>query len=600
MKIKLLLLTGLITFGLNNSFALVRQNQINKNSQLDQSLSHKKNFTEKIKFKDFIEILYKKYQINIAINQNEVNDLLVDASILDIPQDKIAMSIGNFLAEHSYDFKEVSEKQYIVYINRKSLSEVGALFKISGIVRDELGVTIPGVTVRISRTKRGTTTDNNGKYTIGVEPTDTLVFSFVGYKKQLVSVQNSIEINVTLEPEKGSIQEVVIVGYGLQKKASLVGSQSTIDPKELRLPVGDITTLLAGRLAGVVATQRSGAPGQDAASLLIRGVATFSSAPQGPLLVVDGVPDRTINNIDPEDIESFTVLKDASATAVYGTRGANGVILINTKKGKAGKPQISAEADQGLTSFTQLPKFVDGPTYMNLYNEALTTRGRNAVYSQSDIENTIKGSDPDLYPNVNWYNQLFKKFGNNERFTLNVNGGSENANYYVSVGYYGETGLYRTDQTQSYNSTLKSDRFNFISNTSANLTKTTKMDFGINGYITNANQPSAGINQIFNYAVSTPSVAMPPRYSNGQWPQPQNFTGSPLMYLTESGYTNAYTNSVRSNLRFTQDLDVLTKGLSLTAMFAFDVIRITTLRGQEACKLITYRIEITPETLTGT
>lgn len=443
--------------------------------------------------------------------------------------------------------------------------------KIKGVVKDELGLPMPGVSVTILGRKITVVTDENGIYTIDVEPTDILEFSYVGYKKQSIEVRNQVDINVTLEPESGSLQEVAIVGFGKQKKASLVGSQVTIKPQELKLPVRDLTTAIAGRLAGVVATQRSGAPGQDGASILIRGVSTFASSPQGPLLVVDGVPDRTINNIDPEDVESFTILKDASATAVYGTRGANGVILVNTKKGKAGKPQINAEFNQAVSKFTELPQLVNGPDYMTLYNEALTTRGRSAVYTPLDIEKTISGVDPDLYPNVNWYNELFDENGFNKRATLNVNGGSENATYYVSVGYFGETGMYKRDAEQSFNSSLKLDRFNFTSNVSANLTKTTKLDLGINGFITNVNAPSRGINQIFSDAVLIPSVAMPARFSNGQWPQPQNFTASPLMYLTQSGYTNTYNNTIRSNIRVSQDLGELVQGLKAAAMFAFDV-----------------------------
>ena len=580
MKIKLLLLSGLMLMWLNNGYARPSQNNLqspDKSLYAYQSAPGVKQAKPaQINFKTVIEVLYKKYQINVATNQTEVNDLLVPASVSDLSQANLIQTITDILSGYNYDFKKISASQYLVSKKRPTPAVIEkkpeeALYKVSGTVKDELNQPLQGVTVRVAGTTRSVATNANGRYTIDVEPTDALEFSFVGYKKVSIPVRNKVDINITLEPQPGGLQEVAIVAFGKQKKASIVGSQVTIDPIELKLPVGDLTTILAGRLAGVVATQRSGAPGQDGASLLIRGVATFASSPQGPLLVVDGVPDRGINNIDPEDVESFTILKDASATAVYGTRGANGVILVNTKKGKAGKPQINAEVDQAVTKFTELPRFVDGPTYMALYNEALTTRGRAAVYSASDIAKTASGADPDLYPNVNWYNTLFNKFGMNNRATLNVNGGSENATYYISVGYFGETGMFKTDNSQSYNSTLKSDRFNFTSNITAFLTKSTKLDFGINGYITNLNQPYRSPNQVFADAVNIPSVAMPARFSNGQWPQPQSFTASPLMYLTQGGYTNTYNNTTHSNLRVTQDLDVLTKGLSLSGMFAFDI-----------------------------
>ncbi|HTM98562.1 MAG TPA: TonB-dependent receptor [Pedobacter sp.] len=575
MKLKYLpCIMGLVLLWLTNNHAYSAQNQSEK-FYASQNSSLKKGKTAVLNFKQAIEILYTKYQLSVITNRTEVNDLLIDRSLLEVSKDKIESSIRTYLTAAGYDFKKITTAQYLVSKTaapqQPAIEKQKATYKVSGIVKDELGQVVQGASVRVAGTTKVEITNENGKYTINVEPTDILEFTFIGYKKQSIPVRNKIDINVTLEPEAGGLQEVAIIGFGKQKKVSVVGSQVTLKPEELKLPVRDLTTAIAGRLAGVVATQRSGAPGQDGASILIRGVSTFASSPQGPLLVVDGVPDRTINNIDPEDVESFTILKDASATAVYGTRGANGVILVNTKKGKNGKPQINAEFNQAITTFTALPKFVDGPTYMSLYNEALTTRGRNSQYSTADIDKTISGIDPDLYPNVNWYDQLFNDSGKNNRFTLNVNGGSENASYYISAGYYGETGMYKHDTDQTFNSTLKLDRFNFTSNVSANLTKTTKLDLGINGYITNVNAPSRGVNQIFSDAVLIPSVAMPARLSSGQWPQPQNFTASPLMYLTQGGYTNSYNNTIRSNIRATQDLGELTKGLTLTGMFAFDV-----------------------------
>lgn len=450
--------------------------------------------------------------------------------------------------------------------------------KVSGTVKDNLAMPLPGVSIRVLGTKNGTATNNNGKYSIEVNPSDTLEFSSVGYNKQKIPVRNRLDLDVIMEPMDGGLQEVAIVGFGKQKKASVVGSQVTIRPEELKLPVRDLTSALAGRLAGVVATQRGGAPGFDGSNIFIRGIATFASSPQGPLLVVDGVPDRDIANIDPEDIENFTVLKDASATAVYGTRGANGVILINTKKGKIGKPSINAEFNQAASQFTELPKFLDAPGFMSLYNEGLTMRGRTPLYSAERIAKHASGEDPDLYPNVDWYDELFNDYGYNHRATLNVGGGSENATYYISAGYFGEQGQFKRDETQAYNSDLKLDRFNFTSNVGVNLTKTTKLDLGVNGFITNVNQPNYGIDAIFNIATQTSPHVIPIRYSNGQWPQLTGTGASPWMYLTQSGVSNAYNNTVRSNIRVTQDLNFLVKGLSASTMFAFDFKGINTQR----------------------
>ncbi|MCO4294737.1 TonB-dependent receptor [Solitalea sp. MAHUQ-68] len=450
-----------------------------------------------------------------------------------------------------------------------------ALVKVSGIVQDETGQPLPGVTVSIKGTSTATVTNVNGKYSIQAEVGSTIEFSFIGYKKQTITVRSgTADINVKLVPEEKELEAVAVVAYGKQKKISVVGSQATIKPSELKVPVRDLTTALAGRLAGIVATQRSGAPGADGSEIFIRGVATFASSPQSPLLVVDGVPDRSINNIDPEDVESFTVLKDASATAVYGTRGANGVILIHTKKGKIGKPQINAEFNQAFSQFTSLPKFLNAPQFMTLYNEGLVTRGQSPLYTAEEIEKHASGVDPDIYPNVNWYKELFNNYGHNNRFTLNVNGGSENANYYISAGYFGEVGQFKSDAIQSYNSDLKLDRFNFTSNVGVNVTKTTKLDLGINGYISNINAPgydSGNPESIFDVATNTAPHIIPKQYSNGQWPQLSGTVASPYMYLTQSGFTNTYKNQIRSNIKVNQDLSEIIKGLSTSAMFAVDV-----------------------------
>ncbi|SEN69012.1 TonB-linked outer membrane protein, SusC/RagA family [bacterium A37T11] len=454
---------------------------------------------------------------------------------------------------------------------QKNLVPIQKDVEVRGQVKDSSEV-LSGVSVFVKgKSSIGTVTDANGRYFLVVPEGSTLVFRYVGYFEKEAPINGQEVVNVQLEKDQTGLEEVVVVAYGTQKKQSLVGSQSTVKPTDLKAPVRDLTTAIAGRLAGVVATQRGGGPGNDGADLLIRGVGTFGSSPQAPLLVVDGVPDRAINNIDPEDIESFTVLKDASATAVYGTRGANGVILIVTKKGKTGKPQVNAEFDQAITKFTALPDFIDGPTFMTLYNEGLTMRGRKPLYTQEEIDKHASGEDPDLYPNVDWYKVMFNDFGNNNRATLNVNGGSENATYYISAGYFGEVGLFKRDKVQTYNSTLKLNRYNFTSNVDVNITKTTKLALGINGFITNLNRPAYGVNEIFALATSSSPHVIPPQYSNGQWPQLPGTLFSPYMALTQSGVVNSYNNVVRSNLRVTQDLSMLLNGLSATGMFAFDV-----------------------------
>lgn len=446
-------------------------------------------------------------------------------------------------------------------------------YLITGIITDEKGTPLQGVTVSVKdNLKLATSSDMNGRFVLDVPEESTLVVSLMGFKTQeLPLTANQKEIAITLREDLEGIDEVVVVAFGLQRKESNVGAQSTIKPTELKVPVANLSTAIAGRLAGVVATQRGGGPGNKGADLFVRGVSTFASSPQSPLLIVDGVPDRDINNIDPEDVESFTILKDATATAVYGTRGANGVIIVNTKKGKAGKPTIAAEVQQGISGFTYLPKFIDAPTFMELFNEGQTLRDKQISYDPDRIEKHRNAVDPDLFPNVDWYKELFKKAAWNNRVNLNINGGADLAQYYISLGYYKENGQFRTEDIENYNSSLKYDRFNFASNLNINIAKGTKLEFGLNGYLSNYNEPAQGKAQIFDLATSISPHIVPKQYSNGLWPLINGITENPYKVMTQSGISNSYDNIVRSNLRLTQELDFITTGLKASGLFAFDI-----------------------------
>jgi TonB-linked SusC/RagA family outer membrane protein len=460
-----------------------------------------------------------------------------------------------------------------------SYSQEGTVL-VAGLVKDKAGMLIANASVTEKGTQNAVVTNASGLFSIRVKNSNALILvSAVGYAPLELAAVTTGNMVVEMDIKAENLSEVAVVGYGRQKKISVVGSQVTVKPEELKIPVRDLTNALAGRLAGVVAVQRSGEPGYDASSIFIRGVSTFASSPRSPLLVVDGVPDRSINNIDPEDIESFTVLKDASATAVFGTRGANGVILVNTKKGKAGKAQINVEVNQATSQFTQLPSFVDAPTFMRMYNEGLTMRGRTIQYADDVIQKHATGEDPDLYPNVDWFKELFNKFGNSNRVNLNVRGGSSTANYYISAGYYNEVGMFKRDEVQAYNSSINYNRYNFTSNVNVDLTKSTKLELGINGFLTNGNYPGIGTSSLFSEATRVPPHVVPAIYSNGQAPQYQLGTPvSPYIPLTRSGYATEFSNTVRSNLRLKQDLDFLIKGLSITSMFAFDNFSSATLR----------------------
>ncbi len=451
------------------------------------------------------------------------------------------------------------------------------ILTVSGKVTDELDRPLGSATVRISGTSIAVVTSTDGKYSIKVNPRDTLEFSFTGFKTERMAVRNRVDLDVKLSPVAGSLNEVTVVGYGQQKKVSVVGAQSTVTPKDLKLPARDIAGLLAGRISGIISTSRGGGPGLDNAGILVRGVSTFGTSSRTPLIIIDGVPDREFNDIDPEDIQSFTVLKDATSTSVYGTRGANGVILINTKRGVAGKPAINIEVNQGLTQFVKIPELVDAPTWMELYNESLTTRGRQPFYSEERIGWHRDGKDPELYPNVDWHKELFRDFGLTQRANANVSGGSDKANYYISAGYYHETGLLKTAPERSYDTKNTYRRYNFTANVGVSVTNTTKLDLGIATIVDTRNGPyttsftTNAANNIFEQTLKVPPHVIPPKYSNGAWAGMPNGWSSPARIAFGIGSANQFSATIRPNLRIKQDLGALVKGLSISGLFSFDV-----------------------------
>ncbi|NTS40970.1 TonB-dependent receptor [Flavisolibacter sp. BT320] len=457
------------------------------------------------------------------------------------------------------------------YFNNDKSSRLRVDVKVSGIVRDRLGAPLAGVTVQVVGNAAITTTTNaEGRFTITAPENSSLQFSHVGFKPQVLVV-NMLQLEVVLEAVEGSMDQVVVVGFGRQRKVSVVGAQSTINPEELKLPVANVNTMLAGRIAGVIGVQRSGQPGRNSADIWIRGISTFGSGSSAPLILVDGI-ERSINNIDPQDIASFTILKDAAGTAVYGVRGANGVIIITTKTGKIGKPKVNIDYSEGIVSFTKVPDMADAKTYMEAANESFTTRGQTAKYSSEYIQRTLSGEDPELYPNVDWFDALYRDHGKVRRANVNVSGGSDFLRYYGSVSYFDETGLLKTAQLQNYNTDLRFRRFNITSNINMNITKSTKLDLGIRGFFTNNNRPAIETQDIFGSAMTTPSTEFPLEYTGGFVPGRSANGGfrNPWADLTRRGYATEFNNSVFSNLRLTQDLSSIINGLSATTMFSFD------------------------------
>ena len=451
--------------------------------------------------------------------------------------------------------------------------------KITGIIRNKLNEVMKGATVQNLNTNQSVLTGANGQYVIAASKGDSLVASFVGYTPFRWMFTDRIEYDITLETVTGSLNEVVVVGYGRQRKISQIGSQAILNTQDLKQPIANVGAGLSGRLAGLVSVQRTGEPGHDDADIWIRGIATMNNS--RPLILVDGI-ERSLSNLNYEDIASLSILKDASATAVYGVRGANGVVLITTKRGKPGKPEFSFDYMQSMTTFTRMPKMADGKTYMEMANEALVTRGDAPKYTDEYISNTLAGNDPYLYPNVNWIDEVFKNRGSNRKATLNINGGAPSSFYYVSLGYYDEKGFIKSDPYEPYHSGIGFSRFNFTSNLTLKVTGTTSLEMGLQGFYSNGHYPGVNngnnpgdagqVNQIFQSVMDMPPVELPLTYP-GDTTSGRNPNGgfrNPFDAATKSGYANQYKTQLYTNLRLRQQLGMLLRGLSFTTMVAFD------------------------------
>lgn len=532
---------------------------------------------ENISLREALEELQTKYQIPLAYS----NDKSALSSNVNYSGSKPVKEILTDILKKndmSYDLRHGFIRLIPSVPVSNSMSKKQQM-EITGKVTNQDGETLAGVSVSVKgKPSVGTTTDINGRYILAVSEPTTLIFQIVGYKAIEIPINEQATINVTMEPTETGIDEVVVVGFGTQKKISLIGAQSTVEAKSLQVPAANLTNALAGRIAGVVSVQRTGEPGFDDSGIWIRGISTFSQGLSEPLVLVDGTP-RKMANVDPEDIESFTVLKDAAATAVYGVRGANGVVIIKTKSGVAGKPTFNFRYYEGLTQFTKLPEFADGITYMQMSNEALTNRGAAPIYSDERIQKTANGEDPYLYPNVDWMGALFNKFGHQRRGNLNISGGSDRSNYYVGVSYFDEVGLYKQDDLVNYNQQVGFKRYNLTSNLTVKASNLTKVELGVQGYLANANYPAAGQGDIFEDTWLVTPVLHPVMYEDGRVPdQRAGSLVNPYAQLTQTGYANQWRNQLFSNLRATQELPFITEGLSATAMFSFDVYNYTSMR----------------------
>lgn len=465
---------------------------------------------------------------------------------------------------------KLNDRQIVISQTKVDALQIQKKIAINGTVWDEQRNPLPGVNITVKGTQIGTSTDVEGNYFLEVPDKEAiLVFQYIGFEAHEVKVGKQININVNLIEISTGLNEVVVVGYGSQKKASVIGSITTIEPKRLQQsPTRGLSNSLAGQLAGVIAVQRSGEPGSDGSSFWIRGISSFQGAGQNPLILVDGI-ERTLDDMDPAEIESFSVLKDASASAVYGVRGANGVILVNTKRGQMGKPTVNVHYEQGFTQPVKLPEYVGSADYLSLLSELQEDAGQTPFYTEEMIEKYRSGADSDLYPNVNWMDAVTKDHASNQRVNLTVNGGSEILRYALVGSYYGENGIFERDKTQTWNSGTGLNKFNLRSNVDVNLTKTTVVRVSIGGYLQETNGMSSNSNDVFNSAFETTPFAHPAVYSSGEFPRVKS-RSNPWTMATQHGFSSYSSSKIESLFSLEQDLKFILPGLKVKGIFAFD------------------------------
>jgi TonB-linked SusC/RagA family outer membrane protein len=459
---------------------------------------------------------------------------------------------------------------------------------ITGLVKDATdGSYLPGVTVAIKGTERGTATDANGTFSITASVGDSITFSYLGKLSVTKAVGKQNIIEVTLYDDTKMLGEVTVVAFGTQKKESVVASIESVNVSELRIPSSNLTTAFAGRIPGLISYSTTGEPGRDNAKFFIRGVTTFGYKTD-PLYLIDGFESTAddLARLQVDDIESFSVLKDAAATVLYGSRAANGIIIITTKKGVEGPVKLNVRIDHNISTPTQIPKLADGVTYMRMYNEAQMTRNPllGAYYSEQKIQSTINGENPMIFPNVDWYKEIFKNSTTNTKANLNVSGGGQVATYYVSGGFEHETGLLKVDNRNNYNSNININRVDIRSNVNFKLTSTTTLETQVSGRFERQSGPWETVidvygsgnatTRIFADVMNSNPVDFPAVYAPDAANQYTTWTlfgntyvggslkANPYAEMTD-GYTDRNESTILAQATLRQNMNFITKGLEL-------------------------------------
>lgn len=448
-------------------------------------------------------------------------------------------------------------------------------FQISGKVVDETDKPVPGVSIYLrDKVSIGTSTDNQGNFAIKVSRGDMVIFKSIGFKDvEYLATEAKKDIKIQFKEKAEDLEEVMVVGLGgTQRKISNVAAVTSVNVKDLQTPAVSIANLLGGRAAGVIALQRSGEPGKNISEFWVRGIGTFG-ANSSALVLIDGL-EGNINSIDAADIESFSILKDASATAVYGVRGANGVVLVTTKRGQVDKLSITTRANATISQLTRLPKYLRAYEYGKLANEARQMRGELPIYSDIELDIIKDGTDPDMYPDVSWQDQVLNPTGFRNSFYASARGGAQVARYFLSLGTSSDRAAYKYDKNSVYAANTGYKTYNYRTNIDLELSSSTTLFFGTDGFLSTNNNPGVANTDLIWYSQSNLNpLLLPTRYSNGQFPASSNVGSlrSPLVMINQMGRRTNQEFLGKFTLALNQKLDFLLPGLKIRGQGAYDI-----------------------------
>lgn len=477
-------------------------------------------------------------------------------------------------------------------VNQQVINQKKSRRTVTGVVKDDLGETLPGANILVKGTTRGVTTDIDGTFSIEVSDSDVLEISYLGMESQSIPVKGKKEFNIRLAPKTDELEEVTVVAFAKQKKESVLASISTVKPAELKVPSSNMTSALGGRIAGIISYQRTGEPGKDNTEFFVRGVTTFNEHARGPLILIDNVEltSDDLAKLQPDDIASFSVMKDATATALYGARGANGVILVTTKEGVEGKAKLNIRFENSFSSPTRKVKTVDPVSYMKYHNEAVMTRNplNSRPYSDRKIEATQAGLNPYAYPAVDWYDEMFKDLVSNQRLNLNLSGGGNVARYYIAATVNNDNGSLKMDKRNNFNNNINQKTIQLRSNTNIKVTKTTDVNARISATFVDYSGPMDSGDDLYKKVMASNPVLFPKYYL----PDDEHMYTKHILFgnYGDGDYLNPYADMVKgykeassmnlvAQIELKQKLDFITEGLgfrimgSTTRKSGFDVSR---------------------------